>query len=311
MNRTNTTRDKIKKIVIITGYSCNNNCLFCINSKKRALRNKNTYEIKIEMIKARKSGAIYLELIGGETTIRLDIISLLRFAKKLGFQYITMATNGRMFAHKEFAKKIINSGITSIIFSIHGHERGLHDYLTNTKGSFDQLISGIKNLKELGFYDIYSNTTIVNKNIKKLSSIGRLLLNLGVKNSEFIFADPTYGGVYDNFSSMMPKISLAAPYIKKVLRLGKKMKIDWTIRYVPVCYFTGYYSQISELREIRRFNTQHFAPDFINLNVEDSRKNVSRTKTEKCLKCKEYDNCEGIWKEYLRRFGDAELNPIK
>ena len=40
---------KIKKTVIIAGYECNNNCVFCININKRNLVKKSTGEIKKEI----------------------------------------------------------------------------------------------------------------------------------------------------------------------------------------------------------------------------------------------------------------------
>jgi len=45
---------KIKKTVIIVGYQCNNHCCFCIDADKRELPNKTTYEIKNEMVEAKK-----------------------------------------------------------------------------------------------------------------------------------------------------------------------------------------------------------------------------------------------------------------
>lgn len=304
-------KGKINKVVIITGYRCNNNCLFCIDSEKRNLRNKDSDEIKMEMIRAKKQGSTYLELIGGETTIRPDILELIEFARNLGFETIAMATNGRMLSHKDFTQNLIKSGITSLIFSIHGHNASLHDSLTRAKGSFNQLKAGINNLKEIGFSNIHSNTTIVQQNFKKLPEIAKTIIDLGINDSEFIFADPTYGGVFVNFKEMMPRISKAAPYIYKALDIGNKNKANFTIRYVPLCYFKKYFSQISELREVKYFHTRHYAPDFINEDVEGSRKNISRMKPLKCLKCKEHARCEGIWREYLRNFGEEELRPIK
>ena len=74
-------KEKIKRVVIIAGYKCNCHCLFCINSHKRDIPDKTTQEVKEEMIKARRKGVEYLELNGGEMTIRPDIIVLVKFAK--------------------------------------------------------------------------------------------------------------------------------------------------------------------------------------------------------------------------------------
>jgi len=45
--------------------------------------------------------------------------------------------------------------------------------------------------------------------------------------------------------------------------------------------------------------------------VVKSRKKYAREKTERCKGCKLFKICEGIWKEYIKNYGDKELNPIK
>jgi MoaA/NifB/PqqE/SkfB family radical SAM enzyme len=302
---------KTKKTVIIVGYHCNNRCQFCIDAEKRNCIAKTTEEIKAEMIKARKRGTTYLEIIGGEFTIRPDAIPLVSFAKKLGFKTIAMSTNGRMYSYLDYAKKMIKAGLTDVIFSIHGHNGKLHDSLTRSPGSFKQLLKGLANFKKLGFKNIGSNTTIVKPNYKFLPQIGQFIYNRGIRNSEFIFVDPSSGGAKTNFFKLVPKISEIAPYVKKCLDIAKRRKVfHWTIRYVPLCYFEDYLDQVSELLEVKKFHTEHFAPDFQNYDVENSRRIVGRAKTAKCSRCKLFNECEGIWKEYLKHYGDKELKPI-
>jgi len=283
---------------------------FCIDSEKRELVNKTTQEIKNEMVEAKSRGTTYLEFIGGEVTIRPDAIELIQFARGLGFKTINMATNGRMFSYLEYAQKVIEAGLSNIIFSIHGHNSKIHDYLTQSNGSFNQLKKGLGNLKKLGFLkNIGSNTTIVKNNLEYLPQIGQFIYDQGIRNSEFIFVDPNYGGACQGFNEHVPKISKATPYIKKCLDIGKRAS-HWHIRYVPLCYFADYLNQVSELQEVATFKTEHLAPDFKNFNVEESRAEIGREKTKKCQKCKLFNQCEGIWKEYLRHYGDKELKPI-
>ena len=302
---------KIKKTVIFVGYECNNNCIFCINWDKRNIQSRTTSEIKKEMIGAKNRGSTYLEMIGGETTIRPDIVELISFAKDLGFRTIMMATNGRMYSYKKVAREIIEAGLNSIVFSIHGHNANLHDSLTQAKGSFEQLKKGIENVKEMGLKNIGSNTTIIKQNYKKLPEIGELIYNLGIRNSEFIFVDPTYGAAFNFFDKLVPKISQVAPFVHRCLDIGKKNNVaHWHVRYVPLCYFTNYLDQVSELQEVKTFKTEHIAPDFYNPHAEEARKNIGRAKTKRCEGCSLYNECEGIWKEYLKHYGDKELNKI-
>ncbi len=307
----------IKRTVIFAGYSCNNNCRFCINWDKRNIPDRSTLEIKGEIAGAKKRGSTYLEIIGGEPTIRKDILELVRFAKETGFETIMMSTNGRVYSYKDFAKKILAAGLNSIVFSIHGHNSKLHDFLTQSPGSYDQLRAGMRNVKmaakELGSkISIGSNTCIVKQNYRYLPQVGKYIQGLGVDNAEFIFVDPNYGAAFKFFDEFVPKISQVAPYAHKCLAIGKKSKAShWHIRYVPLCHFRDYLDQISEIQESKTFKTEHIAPDFYDPDAAEGRKNIGRAKTERCAGCRLYDRCEGIWKEYLKHYGDKELKPVR
>ena len=308
---------KIKKTVIFAGYSCNNNCKFCINWDKRTIPDRSTSEIKREIAGAKARGSTYLEIIGGEPTIRKDILKLISFAREMGFDTVMMSTNGRLYSYEEFARKILRAGLNSIVFSIHGHNPKLHDSLTQSPGSYNQLRKGIENIREMAKelklkIDIGSNTCIVKQNYKYLPQIGKGIQDFGIDNAEFIFVDPNYGAAFRFFNKLVPKISEVTPYVQKCLDIGKKNKAShWHIRYVPLCYFQDYLNQVSELQEVKTFQTEHVAPDFYNPDAEKGRATIGRAKTERCRGCKLYNICEGIWKEYLKHYGDKELKPVK
>ena len=293
------------------GYGCNNKCIFCYNDDKRLkYEQRSTMDLKKEILSARNRGSDYLEIIGGEPTTRKDLPDLIKFSKDLGYQTVMFATNGRMFYYEKIAKEIINSGVSELVFSIHGNTPKLHDSLTMVPGSFQQLMKGIENVKSLGLDKIGSNTTIVKQNYMHLPDIGKLIYGLGIRNSEFIFVDPNHGAPKNNFYEIVPKLSEIERHVHKCLDIGKiNNVIHWDIRYFPVCYAKDYINQISEIKEVSKFNTEHIAPDFVNLDVEGSRKNIGRTKTEKCRICKYFEICEGVWKTYLEHYGDNELKP--
>lgn len=307
----------IKKTVIFAGYSCNNNCKFCINWDKRTIPDRSTLEIRREIAGAKKRGSTYLEIIGGEPTIRKDIVDLISFAKKIGFDTIMMATNGRVYAYEKFAKAVLAAGLNSVVFSIHGHTAKIHDSLTQVPGSFEQLNKGLANLKKIAQetkskIDIGSNTCIVKQNYRYLPQIGDYIRGLEINNAEFIFVDPNHGAALQFFDKFVPRISEIAPYVHRCLSIGQKSTADhWHIRYVPLCYFQEYLDQISELQESKTFKTEHIAPDFYNPDAEKGRRTIGRAKTKRCSGCKLFKSCEGIWKEYLKHYGDEELKPIK
>ena len=299
------------KIVLFAGYSCNNNCRFCVGAEKRALPEKSTAELLREVTAARRKGARILELIGGECTIRPDFLSIVAAAKRLGIEEVVTATNGRIFSDPDFARAALKAGLDTVIFSVHGPDAAVHDGLTRSPGSFRQLLKGMDNLRNLGFTRINGNTTVVKQNMRFLPRIARLYESRGVRNVEYIFVDPT-GGALRDFDSLVPRISAAAPWMRKALAAGNAAGLSqWKVRYVPLCYFRGYLGQISEMNERVLFATEHWAPDFRNLDATLSRRTLSRGKPARCRGCAAYNICEGIWTEYLRRYGAAELKPMK
>ncbi len=303
---------RTQKLVLFTGFSCSSHCHFCIDLNKRDLPDKSTRKIVEEMMQAKAAGVEYLEMIGGEATIRGDFIPLVRTAKKMGFKDIVVVTNGRMFARPEFAAAAAEAGLTDLVFSIHGPDAKLHDDLTHVPGAFDELIRGVANVRAAGLERIFGNCTVVKQNMKRLPEIAGLFLRLGIHHAEFIFVDPTYGGAYTNFAGLVPRISEAAPHMREALDVGRRGGTkDFVARYVPLCHFAGYLDQISEIREVATFRTRHWAPDFTNDDVGAGRVIAGRSKTKRCEGCSLYDRCEGIWNEYLERLDDSELTPVR
>ena len=303
---------RMLKIVLFTGYACNNNCVFCIDADKRGLPQKGTAEVLKEILRARNKGAYILEIIGGEATMRPDFNRLVSAAKKLGIPQVSCATNGRVFADPAAARKAVAAGIDSVIFSVHGPNARVHDALTLAPGSFEQLEKGIKNLRALGFNRLGGNTTVVKKNMAVLPALARFYIKNKISNVEYIFVDPNYGGAKNNFKALVPRISAAAPHMRAALALGRAAGMDqWKARYVPLCHFGNCLDQISEINERRLFLTEHWAPDFTNSDASGSRAVVGRRKTARCGGCRLFSACEGIWVEYLKRFSDSELKPVR
>lgn len=301
---------KTETAAIISGYKCDNLCRFCVNNNGRKnLPEKTTSQIVAKMVSLRKRERFYLELIGCKQSIHpRAVIYLIKTANNLGFKDIIMAADGYMLSCLDYAKALIKAGVTSIIFSIHGHNNYLHDSLTQVGGSFKELLQGINNIKTLGFKKIGSNTTVVEQNYRFLPEIGRFIYNLGIRDAEFIFIDPRHKEAFNNFKKIMSKISEVVPYVRRCLDIGKNSKLEhWRVRYVPLCYFAGYERQISELLEAKYFNADLLSPDFKNYNVKKARVRIGRINTEKCKRCIYSIYCEGKWEEYIKHYGDIEL----
>lgn len=305
-----------RKLSLILGYECNNNCRFCYCGDKRfdkKIKPKTTEEAKKELKEGIERGCNFVDFLGGEPAIRKDIFELVGYAKKLGFPTIGMTTNGRMFYYKDLAKKIIDCGLNHVIFSIHGHNAKLHDHLTMSPGAFKQATAGMKNVKEIN-PDIYlcTNTVIVRPNYKYLPQIAENNIKLGADACEFIFIHPR-GNAYKNFEEIVPTLTEVVDYIPKTIIVGKSHNIDhFVMRYIPLCYMmgVGYESYLSEYESKDRLKEEHVGPEFRDLDVEEGRRTHGRVKGKQCEACKYYNICEGVFKEYAEKRGFEELIPV-
>ncbi|MEM5806809.1 MAG: radical SAM protein, partial [Candidatus Aenigmatarchaeota archaeon] len=251
-----------KKLALLLSYKCNNNCRFCYCADKREKFDDMTTDMaKKELELAKERGCSFVDFNGGEPTLRKDIFELISYAKKLGYRTIAVTSNGRMFYYKKFAKRMIDFGLNHIVFSIHGHNSQLHDFLTQSRGSFKQLTTGIKNVRKIK-KDIYicTNTTITRYNYKFLPKIAENNIKLGADGCEFIFVHPR-GDAWKNFSKVVPTLTELQPYIPKTLEIGKKYKMGhFHFRYLPVCFILGYEEYLSELRALKSLREQHVGP---------------------------------------------------
>lgn len=306
--------NNVKKVAIILGYECNNNCRFCYAGHKRQkFESISTKKAKKRIKEGKERGGQFLDLLGGEPTIRKDIIGLVKYARKLGYHDVSITTNGRMLSYEEFTRKIVKAGLNHAIFSVHGHNSSLHNYLTRGKNSFQEAIKGIENMRkverELG-KDIYicTNTVMVKPNLEYLYKIAENNYSLDVDGMEFIFPHPK-GKAWDNFEEMVPTLKEIEPYVIKLIETGKNLEIShFVLRYLPLCYMNGAYEFASEL--ISGLEEEHVGPEFEDLNVEENRKVYGKIKGPQCKKCSISDKCEGIWKEYAEKRGTEELNPV-
>ena len=295
----------VKRADLKVGYSCNNHCKFCVQGRKREfLRDKTTEEIK-EILREARRTCNSVVFTGGEPTIRRDVLDIVSYARRLGFERIQIQTNGRMLAYKKLCRELIEAGANEFNVALHGHIPQLHDFLTSSSGSFYQTVKAIKNLKELG-QKVYANTVITKSNYIHLPEIAFLLVQLGVDQFQFAFVHPL-GFAEENFASIVPRMTIVIPYVKKGLDIGKRWGIKGMTEGIPYCFMHGYYEYIGE-RVMPSTQIFEFREEVV--NFDELRCTLAKCKGPQCKLCKFYSICEGPWREYPEKFGWDEFIPI-
>lgn len=296
----------MKRVDLKTGFLCNNNCRFCAQAHQKRFGNKEAEELKRYLAQAAKEGYRSVVFTGGEPTIRPDIIDLVKYAKRCGFQRIQMQTNGRRFAQLDFCKKIIKAGVNEFSPALHGPNPRIHDYLTRTKGAFIQTARGINNLKKLK-QRVMTNTVITKANYRYLPQMARLLVRLRVDQFQLAFVHAV-GNAGENFDSVMPRKRAVIPYVKRALDIGIHAGIPVMTEAIPYCFMAGYEDYVAEDKIP---DTKIFDADRVVENFTETRRVHRKMKAGKCRKCKYFSKCEGPWREYPEHFGWDEFTPVQ
>lgn len=179
-----------KTLVVETGILCNNHCVFCYQNGYRRIKGM-AHLVDLDTVKERISwgaanGYFELSLTGGEPTIRKDFFEILRYAKSVGYQHISVTTNGSKLCDAAFFKESFMSGLDGIGVSLHGISSLVHDAVVQRDGAFAQAIRTIRNgaiaQQKLGGRRFRLNTfSVIHKNnVKDLPALTDMLAGLGV-----------------------------------------------------------------------------------------------------------------------------------
>ncbi len=299
----------LKRVVIFVGFSCMNDCCFCVAADKRASADKSTLQIKEELVDAYGGGAREVAFTGGECAARKDIVELVVFARMQGFVSVQIQTNGRAFASTSFCKKMLCAGMTVFNPALHGHTAALHDGLTRSPGAFRQTVLGIHHVQRItrGMLQISTNTVVVQQNYRHLPEIMTFLARLKVRQVQFAFVHPM-GNARKFGTAIVPRKSDVLPYIKRALDIGREQGVRVMAEAIPLCLMRGYEDCISEfyIPSIELRERDRVVPKF-----EDVRINEAKLKFSQCRQCCCDDVCEGVWREYPEYYGTQEFQPVK
>ena len=128
----------------------------------------------IEQISA--FGTPILVLSGGEPLFRRDLFELATHATQRGLR-VALATNGTL-VNKEVARKIVAAGVKRVSISLDGADGETHDTFRGIPGAFENAITGLQNLKQLGM-SVQINMTIARHNAGQLPRVLALARELG------------------------------------------------------------------------------------------------------------------------------------
>lgn len=305
----------IKTLVVTTGFSCNNKCLMCsVEEKQCAFPNRTFNDIEEDLKTGRIEGISEVEFTGGEPTIRKDIIENVARAKALGYEKISVSTNGRFFSYPDFCEKIIAAGLNKATISLLGPNEKIHNAITRTPESFGEVIQGIENLSKYNGFQINISTVISSLNYRDIESFAEFVLSLGVKNWFLLDLIPE-GGAKKHYAKLCVTQNELARELNKLYAVADKFN-ELGFFDFPFCLFEPemiYDGRVNFINTQKRGETTQqvgFDPERIVRGEDGLYHDELRTQIEVCKSCRYVDRCGGVWRDYLQKFGEEETNNL-
>jgi len=243
-----------------------------------------------------------------EPTINQDLLKLIRYSKKSGYERIAIITNGRMLSYDDLIQRYAKAGLNSVGVSLHGHNKKIHESLTRSPGSFDQTIRGLSNIfdfqKRGGKLNFTIHCTLNKINYPYISQMYDLFMEFEPDSIVFNIFNPK-GRAANKFLLMMPSFNEVSKELMRLYTQGKKL---FSIVDFPPCTVRDLHSQLGITEDFQLIDKKSVENDNISYwsDAEEGKKYLI-----KCKSCKMIDSCLGIPTIYIKKFGEEEFNPIK
>ena len=324
---------KAERVHVLTGAVCNNNCVFCMEEDRdeRYVVNSQTDDAMIRSILAERQGAEEICFTSGEPTTNPRLPIWVRWAKEARFRRISVMTNGRSLSYERYARTLAAAGMNRFYVSIHGHTEKLHETLTRTPESFAQTVGGLDQIAKLKRHgvELHTSTVVTKRNLPHVADIYRFLRGHGVDQVVFNVMQAN-GRAHTNFEHIFPRDQEIAATFGRFLEDQMRLEAQPMAFLVdiPLCtteripdfnrgYVEAYvhYEPMSGAQKVvpaERLlarKEQHGGRDVVAVQRADLDV-LAREKRAECRTCRHDARCEGVWKNYLARFGWDEMQPI-
>ncbi|NKQ53008.1 mycofactocin radical SAM maturase [Amycolatopsis sp. K13G38] len=147
-------------------YACNLSCVHCLSSSgRRDPRELSTEECKAVIDELQRMQVFYVNIGGGEPTVRSDFWELVEYAvaHQVGVKF---STNGVKLT-PERARWLASTDYVDVQISLDGATAEVNDYVRGP-GSYDTAIRAMQNLSDAGFRDFKLSVVMTRHNVGQL-----------------------------------------------------------------------------------------------------------------------------------------------
>ena len=270
---------------------CNNACHFCSNpSNWKNISYERWIELLDDFVEKKYSWVIFT---WWEPTLSPDLVKWISYSKKvwLGNRIIS---NWMMTSDYSFMKKLSDSWLELVHFSVYSCYEKIHDFLTDTPWSWKKLMKSITNALKC-WVRVQINTVINHYNENHLDKTVKFLTKHFPPINHFIWnnLDPEMMRKTTTAWSTLPNFDNFKPSLNKAMILLESNWKTFRVEKMPLCYIRGFEWSSTETRKIVKDEERivHFL---------DFRETIHETQWEHeklsdCKKCDLNSICSGIY----------------
>ncbi|HVY46293.1 MAG TPA: radical SAM protein HxsC4 [Minicystis sp.] len=318
-----------ERVHVAIGAVCNNNCVFCMEEDRdgRYVNNSAMTRERVRWILESHRGAEEVCFTSGEPTTRPELPEFAAWAKALGYPRVSVMTNGRRLSHLPYAAALAKAGMNRFYVSIHGHTKKLHEGLTRTPESFEQTVAGLDSVNKLKRFgvELHTSTVVTDRNLPHLGDVYRFLRAHGVDQVVFNVMQAN-GRADTHFEQIFPRYAEIAASFERFLRESGEARPMAFLVDIPLCategiadFHRGYVeryrhydlaSQAALPEPEKEARAQSGGGDGLVLVTRKDLDDAQRDKRAACASCRYDGACEGVWRNYLKRYGWEGLEPV-
>ncbi|MFT5434024.1 MAG: MoaA/NifB/PqqE/SkfB family radical SAM enzyme, partial [Myxococcota bacterium] len=225
-----------QKVIMNVTYRCNNRCNFCAVGNRQQLDGDFDFQREV-LARYRKLGLTLVDFDGGEPTLYENLVPLIRYCRSIGYERINVTSNGRMCVYPKYARRLVRSGLTTLLFSVHGSNAETHARNVGVPEAFDQTIEGIRQCVAAApaTVDLGMNITLTKSNVAELADVTQLAFDLGLRWLNIQFLTP-FGRAT---SRVNPDTHAAAQATMSVIDEWRD-RMKFQVINLPYCFLPGY-----------------------------------------------------------------------
>lgn len=283
---------------------CNNQCHFCSNPSNW---NNISYEKWIELLDDfREKKYSWVIFTGGEPTLSPDLFRWIEYSKKIWLGN-RMISNGMLCANYDFTKRLADSWLELIHFSVFSFSYKVHDFLTDTPWSWDKLMKSITNALNC-WIRVQINTVINHYNQDHLDKTVKFLTKLFPPIRHFIWnnLDPEMMRDTPTARSTLPDYDRFWVSLRKAMEFLESTWRTFRAEKVPLCYIRWYEWSSTETRKIVK--DEERIVHFLDFRETIHETDFEHEKLDACKKCDLNTICSWVY-EHNKFYNYVKVYP--